>query len=352
MYSMLVTMTKIIVLIIVLGSCLWFYNASQTKSVVTSEGTIRKSEEKQFPEPTPLPFAELTIPYLQKYTYSSQLGNLQKISEQSTYHEYLTSYTSDDLRINALLTIPTGEVPAGGWPAIVFIHGYIPPTQYKTQEKYIEYVNFLARSGFIVFKIDLRGHGQSEGEAGGAYYSADYIIDALNAHTALQSLKDVNSRRIGLWGHSMAGNVVARTIAARPSIKAGVIWAGAVYTYQDMIDYGISDGSYRPPEIVSPRQLRRQLLYDTHGRFSATSEFWQQVVPVSYLKEYTGALQLHHAIDDGVVSINYSRNLVKNLEGGDMTLELHEYKSGGHNLSGPSFTTAMQRTVDFFNQEL
>lgn len=297
-----------------------------------------------------LPFAELTIPYLRTKEIKSELQELNRISENSDYKTHLMSYDSDGLQINGLLTVPTGTAPAGGWPAIVFIHGYIPPTQYRTQEKYTDYVNFLARNKFVVFKIDLRGHGQSEGEASGAYYSADYVIDTLNAYAALQSAAFVNPEQIGLWGHSMAGNIILRTMAAKPEIPAAVIWAGAVYSYTDFLEYGIADQSYQRPSDNSPRTQKRRQLFETHGEFDPAHQFWRQVVATNYLNDFQGKIQLHHAINDRVVDVRYSRNLKKLLDQGGVKNELYEYPSGGHNLDGGTFGTAMKRTVEFFER--
>lgn len=302
--------------------------------------------------PTPVPFREMTIPYLRARTYESSLAELKQISSNARYTSYLTSYTSDGLRINAQLTQPTGEKPPGGWPAVVFIHGYIPPTLYRTTENYAAYVDYLARNGLVVFKIDLRGHAQSEGEPGGAYYSSDYVIDALNARAALQASGFVNPNSIGLWGHSMAGNVVLRSVSAQPEIPAAVIWSGAVYTYQDMQQYGINDNSYRPPANDSERQRKRKELFDAHGQFSADSPFWKQVAPTNYLSDLKGAIQLHHAVNDDVVNVGYSRNLNMLLDTASIPHQLHEYQSGGHNINGESFVLAMQRTVDFFQSNL
>ncbi len=66
----------------------------------------------------------------------------------------------------------------------------------------------------------------------------------------------------------------------------------------------------------------------------------------------TGALEIHHAVDDAVVSIEYSRNLSKLLDGTQLIHTLYEYPNGGHNIEGTSFTTAMQRTVEFYKKYL
>ncbi|MEK7551239.1 MAG: alpha/beta fold hydrolase [Patescibacteria group bacterium] len=297
-------------------------------------------------------FEEMTIPYLREKVFESKLAPLEKISENSNYSSYLTSYDSDGLQVNGLVTIPKGKEPANGFPAIIFIHGYIPPKSYQTLSNYSSYVDYLAKNGFVVFKIDLRGHGKSEGEAGGSYYSSDYIIDVLNAYSALEVADFVNSKQIGLWGHSMAGNVVLRSLAVKPDIKAVVIWAGAVYTYKDFQEYRISDNSYQPPSQVSDRQKKRQLLFDTYGQFSEDSSFWKLVPATNYLSDIKGAISINHAVDDNVVNIGYSRNLNEILNKTSITHELNEYPNGGHNISGSAFTNAMEKTVEFFNKYL
>lgn len=303
--------------------------------------------------PTPMPFRDMTIPYLREQTYNSQLNELEPAYEGSNYSAYTTSYLSDGLKVKGLLTQPIGEAPAGGWPAIVFVHGYIPPASYSTQgQAYSSYVDYLARNGFVVFKIDLRGHGDSEGEPGGAYYSSDYIIDVLNAYSALENATFVNKSKIGLWGHSMAGNVTMRSWAAKTDIPAVVIWAGAVYTYEDMLQYRITDASYQPAANSQQRMRKRQQLYEQYGSPSAKVKFWQEVAPVTYLPELKGALQIHHAVDDDVVNIGYSRNLKSFLEKTSIPHELYEYPSGGHNISGASFDQAMQRTTEFYTIHL
>ncbi len=297
-------------------------------------------------------YQHMTIPYLRSRSYTSKLGALEQISDNGSYTSYLTSYQSDGLNINALVTKPTGEKPNGGWPAVIFVHGYIPPTQYVTTEKYIAYVDSLARNGFVVFKIDLRGHGKSEGKAGGGYYGSDYVVDTLNAYAAMQSADFVNKDAVGMWGHSMAGNTLLRSAVIKQTIPAIVIWAGAVYSYEDQLKYGLNDTSYRPPvEVTQRTNLRRQLL-EKVGSPSASSPFWSQVAPTNYLSDIKGAIEIHHAQDDDVVNIGYSRDLVALLDKTSIPHEYYEYSTGGHNITDPSFGTAMERTVEFYKKYL
>jgi len=298
-----------------------------------------------------MPFNDMTIPYLRSRTYSSSLQQKTVYQTHPSYTSYLTSYDSEGSKVNGLLTIPNGQAPTGGWPAIVFVHGYIAPTIYKTTERYADYVDYLAKNGFVVFKIDLRGNGESEGEASGAYYSSGYVIDTLNAYVALEGAEFVNKNKIGLWGHSMAGNVTFRAFAAKPSIPAVVIWAGAGYSYIDLKTYGLHDNSYRPPQTNSEQTQKRQLLLQTYGEPS-TSQFWQMVAPTNYVSDLKGAIELHQAKDDPVVSIRYNEDLNALLDKTDVPHAFYEYEHGGHNISGSSFGVAMQRTVAFYKKHL
>jgi len=216
-----------------------------------------------------------------------------------------------------------------------------------TLKNYASYVDAVAKNGIVVFKIDLRGHGKSEGDPGGGYYSADYVIDTLNAFSALKQSDYVNPNNITLWGHSMSGNILLRSLVINPDINKIVIWAGAVYTYDDMQQFQITDNSYRPLPSSAPSQKKRQLLIDTYGQFNSQNNFWKQIVPTNYLEGVDGAIQIHHAIDDKTVSVDYSRNLSKILDPTTINHELFEYKTGGHNIFGTSFDTAIRRTIEF-----
>lgn len=349
-FSLFILVIGIGLIVFVLGA---YRYAGKTDVVINTENAIDLNDQQgaERDRVTRVPFYEMTIPGLAAREYKSKIIEMTQTASNSNYTTYFATYDSDGIEVNGMLTRPTGEVPEEGWPAIVFVHGYIPPTQYQTMVNYNSYVDYLAENGFAVFKIDLRGHADSEGEAHGAYYSGDYIVDVLNAKAALESTDFVKDRAVGLWGHSMAGNVVFRSMVASGEVPAIVIWAGAVYTYEDW-EFGINDNSYRPPDDDSERARRRKELFDIHGEFDPGSDFWKMVPGTNYLDGVEGAVQVHHAVNDNVVTIDYSRNLMKILDPTSVEHELYEYADGGHNLTGSAFNLAMQRTVEFFKEQL
>jgi dipeptidyl aminopeptidase/acylaminoacyl peptidase len=301
---------------------------------------------------------EITIQHLQELEIAgSEISFEQKLADRSNYHQHLVSYISEGNKIYGLLTIPFGEPPEGGFKAIVFNHGYIPPAAYQTTKRYTEYVDYLARSGFVVFKIDYRGHGKSQGEPSGSYFSSGYTIDAISALRSLQKLDYVDAQGIGMWGHSMAGNLVLRAMLIEPDIKAGVIWAGAVYSYDDFAAYGIADNTYQTPEPSenhddTDSHRKSWEIFETYGRPDTQIDFWKAVSLTENINYLTNPLQIHHAEDDTVVDIGYSNILAAVLQENNKPYEFYTYEGGGHNLISPYFDQAMLRTVEFFKNNL
>lgn len=292
----------------------------------------------------------LTIEALRELEIEGSAITIEETLEDGyNYHQYIASYISEGYKIYGLLTVPTGEVPESGFKAIVFNHGFIPPNTYVTTERYVAYVNALASNGFVVFKIDMRGNGESEGEPIGSYFSPDYTIDAITALKSLQLLDYVDPQGIGMWGHSMSGNLVLRAMLVEPDIQAGVIWAGAVYSYDDFSAYAISDPSVTTAYREESDGFRRgRALFDTYGRPDTSEPFWQAVSLTENIAYLDSPLQIHHAADDDVVSINYSYDLTGVLATNNKIYEFYEYEGGGHNINSPYFEQAMQRTIQFF----
>ena len=124
----------------------------------------RRRSRRPRRRPPPTPIFPLSIEYLRQQDYSgSELVIEQTLAPGSNYDRYYASYYSEGLKQYGLLTVPRGQRPESGWPVIIFNHGYIPPTQYRTTERYVAYVDGFASSGYIVFRPDYRGHDRSEG---------------------------------------------------------------------------------------------------------------------------------------------------------------------------------------------
>lgn len=302
--------------------------------------------------PTPTPPHELSIERMRQQAYpGSDIVIEQTLDPGVNYDRYIASYQSEGLKIYALLTVPRGEKPATGWPVVVFNHGYIPPAQYRTTERYVAYVDAFARSGYIVFRSDYRGHGSSEGEARGGYGSPDYTIDVLNAVTAIQNYPDADPDRIGMWGHSMGGYITLRAMVVSHDIKAGVIWAGVVASYPDLIARWTRRGASEdaPPRPTSTWHRRwRDDLISEYGAPEDNPDFWASISANSFLADLPGPVQLHHGTADTHVPIEFSETLYQQIQDAGGTVEFYTYEGDNHNISN-HLTLALQRSVEFFD---
>ncbi len=297
------------------------------------------------PTPTLHP---LTLAAMRQREYpGSEIVVEQVLEPGVNYRRQLVSYQSESLKIYALLTLPNGARPPTGWPVIIFNHGYIPPAQYRTTQRYIAYVDWLARSGYIVFRSDYRGHGSSEGVARGAYNSPDYVVDILNAVAAMKRYPDADPNRIGMWGHSMGGYITLRSMVITQDIKAGVIWAGVVASYPDLISRWRRGPTRTPNPSGTPGW--RGALIETYGAPEENPEFWNSISANSYLNDLSGPLQLHHGTADTSVPLEFSEILNQQMLAAGKTVEFYTYKNADHNLSS-SFGSAMTRTIEFFNK--
>lgn len=288
----------------------------------------------------------------QKVYPGSEITIVETLDPGSNYDRYLASYESEGNTIYALLTVPQGEKPVSGWPVIIFNHGYIPPEQYRTTERYQAYVDALARNGYIVFRSDYRGHGNSEGQASGAYGSPGYTTDVLNAVSSMAQFASADPDRIGMWGHSMGGYITLRSMVINPNIKAGVIWGGVVASYSDLIhNWRRRATTFSPPPLASGARRWRDALQETYGTPEANPVFWDSISANAFLNDLSGPVALHHARGDQSVPWEFSQTLADQMSAVNQPYELFLYEGDDHDISS-NFDIAMDRTVTFFDQHL
>ena len=109
-------------------------------------------------------------------------------------------FYSENCKIAGDLYVPDACAEAAPLPAIILCHGFsgireilLPP-----------YAEAFSRRGFAALVFDYRGFGDSEGERG-RLIPAEQCVDIRNAITFMETVPEVDSSKIGLWGTSFGG---------------------------------------------------------------------------------------------------------------------------------------------------
>jgi dipeptidyl aminopeptidase/acylaminoacyl peptidase len=298
--------------------------------------------------------AALAISAMRARTYpGSDIVTERTLPTGPNYNRYVVSYHSDGLKLFGLLTVPTGDRPAGGWPVILLNHGYIPPAEYSTDQSYSGIVAPLAAAGYIVFKPDYRGHGSSPGVPYQVYVSPDYVTDSLNALDSIKKYPGANPDRIGVWGHSMGGNVTLHELVLTHDFKAAVIMAGVVSSYGGILEWWaarVATGVLTTQNDLQTDQQVLQMVND-HGTPQTNPVFWNAIDPTNFVSDIGTPVQIQVGTADTVVPPSFSAVLAAQLQSAGKSVTYHSYPGADHNLS-PHTAAAMAEAVAFFNQYL
>lgn len=131
-------------------------------------------------------------------------------------------YNSDDVLFynenksivyGATITTPKGE---GEHPALILITGSGPQNRDEElfqHKPFAVVADHLTRNGYVVLRVDDRGVGKTTGDHTHST-SADFAEDVMAAIEYLKKRKEVDKKKIGLYGHS-EGGLIAQMVAAK-----------------------------------------------------------------------------------------------------------------------------------------
>jgi fermentation-respiration switch protein FrsA (DUF1100 family) len=134
-------------------------------------------------------------------------------------------------------------------------------------------------------------------------------------------------------------------------VRAGVIWAGVVASYADLMS------RWRPTRTPAPGQSSpgpspwwlRSPSFSDYGSPEENLEFWNSISPAYYLEDLSGPIQLHHGTGDQVVPVYFSTELYEQARAVGAAAELYTYRDDNHNIS-INFSEAMTRSLYFFDR--
>ena len=136
-----------------------------------------------------------------------------------------TQAMDDGVSLATSLYLPDGQMPAGGWPGVVVLHGL------AGNRGTVDLISTtFADAGFAVLSYDARGHGASGGVI--TLAGPREVTDLRAIRNALAARADVSDAKIGAWGISYGGGQIWNSLAA------GVPFAAAevVETWTSLYD--------------------------------------------------------------------------------------------------------------------
>ncbi len=297
------------------------------------------------------PLDRLTIAAMRARSYpASVLTLVRSDGDQGGYVNTVVSYQSDGFTVYALLSIPNSARAASGWPVIILNHGFIEPAMYKTDDaSYAQFISAFAHAGYAVIKPDYRGNGQSQGAPEGGHFSPVYTYDVMNLISTLKVDARIDPNRIGLFGHSMGGHEALRVAVISKDVKAVVLMAGVVGSFNDIFyNWPKSPVTTDPPAIV--QQIRTGLIAK-YGTPKDDPSFWDSVSAVNYVSSITAAVQINHDTGDSVVPVTFSQHLASSLTAAGLKFDYYAYGGDDHQFVA-NRALILQRAVAFYKAHL
>ena len=179
----------------------------------------------------------------------TQRGLVEKSSEKRGTSEETVHFASGDITLAGTLVFPEGSQPH---PAVVLLHGSGP------QKRDLVTARWFAAEGIAALAYDKRGVGQS----GGDFRKVPFMElsdDGLGAIKYLKSRKEIDAKRIGVWGLSQGG-WLGPLAAARSADVAFVIAVSGpgvspgeqmiVYYANELRRQGVDEGDVREASTV------------------------------------------------------------------------------------------------------
>lgn len=183
----------------------------------------------------------------------------EQTCQKMPIEEQEISFKSGDATLSGTLLIPPGS---DARPAIILLHGSGLLTRYS----FGPYPHFFTSLGLAVLVYDKRGAGASTGQfmTEASYYPNGFTDDALAAFRYLQSRKDIDARKIGLWGTSEGGMLTTQVASRNNEVRFIIDSSGFMMPLSEQLLYKVkaqlqADG-FPPDDIAAAGALQRERL--------------------------------------------------------------------------------------------
>ena len=263
------------------------------------------------------------------------------IGSTANYTRHPITYKANEFTISGIMNIPKGEGP---FPTLVLGHGYIDVDIYTSGRGLKREQDYLANQGYIVLHTDYRNHAGSDDDPNNdTNLRLGYTIDVIAAARALRNsgLPQVDTQKIGYLGRSMGGGIGYNVAAVAPNeYDAIVLYAPVSANYVDNFNKWGRDN----PDVGNP-------IIQRFGSPEDAPKFWAGISAENYFDKIDDPIMIHHGTNDESCKVAWSERAASQMEELNKDVTLHIYEGERHAF-GPQWELSMQRTVEFFKQNL
>lgn len=346
------------------------------------------SEEKV----SQLPLIKYSIPNLANYSFQAdQKIKIEKIiSRSEKFTAYQFSFTTMGKKMTGQLNIPVLTIPAeNGLPVIVMLRGWAPAETYTTGTGTKNSSAHYANNGFITIAPDFFGYGGSDADFSdsweGRFSKPINVIELIKTletspilslsnlseadkKTVPASLADVkiDSKKIGLWGHSNGGQIALATLEVLSQIKnetpPTTLWAPVTAPFPYSILF------FTDENADEGKEARKWL-----AMFEENYDVFDYSL-TQHLDKLFGPIQIHHGTADEAALKTWSDEFIEKVDienkrrktTADATdsaslqdsitstpieIQYFTYPGADHNLQ-PGWDLVVARDVAFFKKNL
>lgn len=217
-------------------------------------------------------------------------------------------------------------------PAVIISHGFGSSKDNKKR-----WASRLCDDGFLVLRFDFSGHGESAGDI--AETTLTKVAGDLKS--AIDLVKSMGAKNIGLTGHSMGG--VVSMIAARH--------ATAIVAIAPPSDFHSMYEHRRKTGLIDLEEWRRKGSAKLFG-ITINYSFYSDAMKYDQKKIADGIkcpVLLIHGDADEIVPLEQSERLFRELK---CEKKLEILKRTGHDLKGEEYARMIKLTKQWFMQRL
>jgi dipeptidyl aminopeptidase/acylaminoacyl peptidase len=214
-----------------------------------------------------------------------------------------------------ILHIPDRLESRGKAPGVVMLHGFTG-NKVENHRLFVLTARALCDLGFVVFRFDFRGSGDSDGDFEDMTVPGE-MNDAEEAISFLMTQRWVNREAVGVLGLSMGGRVAAVLASKDPRVKFVILYSAALTPLVPRFMSGIK--GYNSLKVMK-EESNSTVSIEVKAGWYLKKPFFETVdetIPIDVMDQIKVPILIVHGEKDQVVPLDDS------IKGFDVVKDLH-----------------------------